>query len=291
MNRNSLWGNGNGSGEGEANTSSGKGVLTSFFPRERTNQLLAQVQGKGSTGETFNSVDGEELAANSSQSGGVVSLNADGSGYSDAGISNGRQNNDSNGETKEIAVQGENYGGKGAGQDISAVVKGYFKNNPESTNLALNMGISLGDAAINEKIVSQLPETFKLAKIPIKELGPAATIEVALNTTSTSTVILKNVYKYGGVLTIAGTAYDVYLDYEENGGLNKGFAVDAAIDISKTVVITAAGSAAVAAGAPLVAVALVGGGVAYVVDKNSAKEFAKGWKEDRENAMTEGIQD
>ena len=65
-----------------------------------------------------------------------------------------------------------------------------------------------------------------------------------------------------------------YVDYETFGS-TENFAKAATADIGKAVALTFVGGVAVSYGAPVYAVALVGGGVAYLVDK----KWVNPWKE------------
>lgn len=108
---------------------------------------------------------------------------------------------------------------------------------------------------------------FLLAKVSGSGLGPAGTLEVAVNTTPKGVVTLKGVSKvFGGVVAVGQTTYDVYTDYQTFNGFNKNFALAAGADILSTVVIATASGTAISAGAPVIAVVLVGGGVAYLVN-------------------------
>ena len=75
------------------------------------------------------------------------------------------------------------------------------------------------------------------------------------------------------------TTYDVYVDYQTFGGFNEKFAMAAGADIGTTVVLALGGGAAVSLGAPVIAVSIVGGGVAYLVNKEVIKPWKEGLKQ------------
>ncbi|BBB90442.1 hemagglutinin repeat-containing protein [Methylomusa anaerophila] len=146
----------------------------------------------------------------------------------------------------------------------------------ETLELGKNVGESLVDTAAGELIINQLRTSFTIGKVSAPRLGPATTLEIVVDTTPGSTIALKGVSKVlGGVVALGQTTYDVYLDYKTFGGLNEKFAMAAGADIGTTAVLALGGGAAVSLGAPVIAVSIVGGGVAYLVNK----EVIKPWKE------------
>ncbi len=145
----------------------------------------------------------------------------------------------------------------------------------ETLVVGKNVGESLVDAAAGKLIIDQLRTSFTIGKVSAPSLGPAATLEIRVDTTPKSTIILKNVAKVaGGVVAVGQTSYDVYVDYK-TFGLTKNFALAASADVATTVVVGIGSSIAVSAGAPVIAVAVIGGGVVYLVNK----EKINPWKD------------
>lgn len=134
-----------------------------------------------------------------------------------------------------------------------------------------NGGITaLGDATLNKAIFDDLKSTYKIAQEPVPGLGLAAKVEVAVSTTSGSTMILKGISKVG-VCAIGSTVYDIYTDSKTYSGAK--LAIAAAIDAGGTIVAAGAGTIAVGLGAPVYAVVLGGVVVGYLI--NQAGSYVK----------------
>ncbi|WP_312340058.1 two-partner secretion domain-containing protein [Anaerospora hongkongensis] len=142
----------------------------------------------------------------------------------------------------------------------------YYGN--ETLELGKNIGESLVDTVVGEKIIDQLRTSFTIGKVTASNLGPATTLEIAVDTTPGSTIALKGVSKvFGGVVALGQVTYDVYVDYKTFGGFNGKFAVAAGLDVGSTVILGLSGGALVSFGAPVIAVSIGGGIIAYLVNK------------------------
>ena len=148
-----------------------------------------------------------------------------------------------------------------------ATVSDYINNATQLRNSGIT---TLGDAALSKAIFDDLKSTFKIAQEPVPGLGLAAKVEVAVSTTSGSTMVLKGISKVG-VCAIGSTVYDVYTDSKTYSGSN--LAIAAAIDAGGTLVAAGAGALAVGWGAPVYAVVIGGVAVGYLI--NQAGSYVK----------------
>ena len=106
-----------------------------------------------------------------------------------------------------------------------------------------------------------------MGKVPAPNLGPAGTITVKVDTTPGGTIALKGVSKvFGGVISVGQMTYDIYTDYE-TFGLSKNFVKAAGADIGLVVGISVVGGVVASAEISVYAIALVGGGIAYAVNR------------------------
>ena len=135
-------------------------------------------------------------------------------------------------------------------------------------------GESLADTALGILVIDKMKNTFSIFKQTAPSLGPAGTIEVAVDTTPGSVIALKGVSKvFGGVISLGQTTYDVYVDYRTFGA-TANFAKVASVDIGTTVVVAVGSAGAVSLGAPVIAVAVVGGGIIYYINR----KYINPWK-------------
>lgn len=162
--------------------------------------------------------------------------------------------------------------------------KEYFDLTPENIknspllDIGKDVAVTYVDGTAGKMIADAIKETYTLSKVPAPPLGPAGEVTVKVNTTSTGNVVLKNVSKVGA-LTIVSVAYDVYIDYQDFGGFNEKFAEAAMVDIGKNAIVIGGGAVATYLGAPIIAVALVGGGVMYFVNRNFIAPYKNELKE------------
>ncbi len=135
-------------------------------------------------------------------------------------------------------------------------------------NIGKDVVFSSIEGAVGKQFVDKLSYTYKLGNMSAKNFGPASNLIVKVGTTPTSTLVLKNVYKVGGPMTVLGVGYDVYANYDTFGYDKDKFMQANLADGLKHGSAVIAGGVASTLGAPVMLAAVVGVGVYYWVDAN-----------------------
>jgi hypothetical protein len=131
-----------------------------------------------------------------------------------------------------------------------------------------NLGIGTAiDAELSKTVFKDLRSTYTIGQVSAPGLGVAATFDVAVDTTSGVTKVLKGVSKVG-VCSIGLTGYDIYKDSQVYSGGD--LAIAAAIDAGSAALIAIGTGAAVGAGAPVIAIVVGGVLVGYLVNQGTS---------------------
>lgn len=134
--------------------------------------------------------------------------------------------------------------------------------------------ISAADYELGKTILGNVEKSYSLGEVVASNLGPAGTLTVPVDTTSTLKTTGRYVYKVtGGAASTILVGYDLYLDYDVFGP-SKEFAGAALADLSAATILTI-GSAKLSQKTNMPGYAIVIGGsiIGYFVNKDILNPF------------------